>query len=284
MGDVLMGKTSHQENISMLTPEQQKLQSGLFKQLGPDFLSTFQQFLQPMGQEQMDATFQKSYVDPAMQTLQQQILPAVQQRYADANAGSSSALNQALAQSAADVSTQLGSQYGQFQQNQQLQQLQALGLMQPYLTGQTFTPLLQQQEGILGPLINAAGAIGAGAAMSSKDVKENIRRYEKGLIDLNKFDVKHYDYIEEFGGEKNCVGIIAEEAPEELTRDIAGIKHVDLYGLVGLLINSIKDLEKKVIMLEGIPCQQLLPKGKGFRLEKMDEVTSAEKISLGQAS
>jgi len=119
-----------------------------------------------MGGEDMNAAFQKSYVDPAMQALNQNILPAVQQRYADANAGSSSALNQALSQSATDVSTQLGQQYGQFMQNEQMKQLQALGLMQPYLTGQTFTPLMQQRQGLAGPLISAAGQA-AGAAMGA---------------------------------------------------------------------------------------------------------------------
>ena len=157
MGKTLTGGSERREDINLLTPEQQQLQSSLFNQLGPDFIKTFGQFLSPMLSGDMEAMFQKSYVDPALQALEQQITPAIQQKYVDANAGSSSALNQALAQSATDVSTQLGQQYGQFLQNQQLQKLQALGLMQPYLTGQTFSPWIEKQEGILGPLIGAAG-------------------------------------------------------------------------------------------------------------------------------
>ena len=96
-----------------------------------------------------------------MQALQQKILPGIQQRFSDLNAGSSSALNQALAQSATDLSTSLGSQYGQFLQGQQGRQLQALSQFLPMLTQQTFQPQFQQNQGILGPLLQAGGQIGA---------------------------------------------------------------------------------------------------------------------------
>lgn len=151
----------------MLTPEQQQLFSSTLKQLGPDFMQSLGGFMQPQSQEDMDSTFQKSYVDPAMQTFEQRAVPGIQQAFSDANAGSSSALNQALAQGASDLSTSMGSQYGQFQQGQQNQQLQALSQFLPLLTGQTFSPLIQQQQGLAGPLIGAAGQIGAGAMMGS---------------------------------------------------------------------------------------------------------------------
>ena len=165
MGKTLMGETTQQGNISMLTPEQQQLFSQALGQLGPDFLSTFSSFLQPQGAQDYQDVFQQSFVDPAMQALQTQIAPAIQQRFADANAGSSSALNQALAQSATDLSTSIGSQYGQFLQGQQGQQLGALGQFLPLLGQQTFSPLIQERQGILGPLIQAGGSIGAGAVM-----------------------------------------------------------------------------------------------------------------------
>jgi len=235
----------------MLTPEQQQLYSQTLQGLGPDFLQSFQNFLQPMGQEEMDSVFQKAYVDPAMQTFEQQVVPGIQQRFADANASSSSALNQALAQSAGDLSTALGSQYGQFFQNQQGMQQNAINQFLPLLTGQTFSPLIQQQQGILGPLVQAGGQIGAAAMMSSKDVKENIREYEKGLEDLEKLDVKQYDYIEDVGGQKDRVGLLAEDIPKELTANKDGILHVDLYGVMGLMINAIQELNEKIVQLEG---------------------------------
>lgn len=233
----------------MLTPEQQQLFGQTLTTLGPDFLQGMQGFMQPRSEQDMQSVFQKAYVDPAMQAFEQKALPAVQQRFVDVNAGSSSALNQALAQGAADLSTSLGSQYGQLYQNQQQQQLQALGALLPLLTGGTFTPLLQQQQGLAGPLIGAGGGI-LGGIMSSKEVKENIRDYDTGLEELENFEVKIYDYIKDVGGKKDCVGLIAEELPKEVTAMRDGILCVDLYGLVGVVINAVKELNERVKKLE----------------------------------
>jgi len=218
--------------------------------LGGQAQETFQQFLQPMDKGQMDDIFQQAYVDPAMQSYEQQVLPAIQQRFTDANAGSSSALNQALGQSAKDLSTSLGSQYGQFFQNQQGMQQNALNQFLPLMTGQTFSPLISQSSGILGPLVGAAGQAAGAYAASSKTVKENVKDYKKGLDAIKDLEVKQYDYIEDVGGEKDKVGLMAEDVPEELTADRDGILHVDLYGVMGLMINAIKELNEKIVQLE----------------------------------
>ena len=159
--DLLFGSQKRLENINYQTPEQQQQFSQLLQTLGPEAQQAFASFLQPQGAEQYQDVFQQTYVDPAMQALQQKILPGIQQRFSDLNAGSSSALNQALAQSATDLSTSLGSQYGQFLQGQQGRQLQALSQFLPMLTQQTFQPQFQQNQGILGPLLQAGGQIGA---------------------------------------------------------------------------------------------------------------------------
>lgn len=234
----------------MLTPEQQAGLSQILTGLGPQFSSTLGGIMAPGSAEEMQNLFQQTYVAPAMQAMEQQIMPAIQQRFADAGAGSSSALNQALSQSAKDLSTSLGSQYGQFLQNQQAQQLQAAGLFSPLLASQTFSPMISKQSGILGPLIQAGGQIGSAFAMSSKVVKENIREYEKGMKELEKLEVKQYDYIQEVGGSKDRVGLIAEDLPKELTAEKDGILHVDLYGLMGLLINSVKNINERLAYLE----------------------------------
>lgn len=234
----------------MLTPEQQQLFSQTIQQLGPDFMSSLGGFLQPQSQEDLQSTFQQSFVDPAMQTFEQQVVPGIQQRFVDAGAGSSSALNQALAQSAGDLSTSLGAQFGQFQQGQQQLQQNAISQFLPLLTGQTFSPQFQQQQGIAGPMLGALGQLGGGFMMSSQDVKENIRTYKKSLDTLKDVTVKQYDYIEDVGGEKDRVGLIAESLPKELTKLIDGILHVDVYGVVGLMINTIKELNEKVVQLE----------------------------------
>lgn len=226
----------------------------MLEQLGPDVINTLQTIMQGQSPEAMQSLFQQSYVDPAMQVFEQQMIPGIQQRFVDAGAGSSSALNQALAQSAKDLSTNLGAQYGQFQQGQQQLGLQAAGQLQPYATGQQFQPIYQQQQGLAGPLIQGAATVGGAAMMSSEKVKENVRDYNKSLEVLNDLTVKQYDYIESVGGEKDKVGLMAETLPEELTKSIDGILHVDVYGLVGLMINTIQDLSTKITKLEARQC------------------------------
>ena len=63
--------------------------------------------------------------------------------------------------------------------------------------------------------------------------------------------VKQYDYKEEFiKDSKDKVGLIAEELPEEIQEKVNGILHVDLYGLLAITVNAIKELSKKVKKLE----------------------------------
>jgi len=109
-------------------------------------------------------------------------------------------------------------------------------------------PIIQQKEGLAGPLIGAAGQAGA-AMMSSKHVKENIKEYDQGLDLINKMEVKQYDYKKPYGG-KGKVGLIAEESPEVVQTDVNGILGVDLYSLLSISINAIKELSAKVEALE----------------------------------
>lgn len=156
MGKTLMGGNT---TFNPQTRQQQRFQSQLIRQLGPDAISAYQGILQGMDPQQMEQIFQRSYVDPAIRSYEQNVLPSIKQSFADAGSSSSSALNQALAQSAADVSTMLGSQYGQFAQNQQAQTLQALGLLNPsFQQGQQ---TMIHQPGILGDLISAGGRVAA---------------------------------------------------------------------------------------------------------------------------
>lgn len=218
--------------------------------MGPQASQAYQQFLQPYNTQQNEDIFQKSVVDPTMQVYNQQVIPGIQQRFVDANAGSSSALNQALGQSATDLGTMLGSQYLDFFKQQQANTLSALGGLGGLSGQQTFQPVVNQKQGILGPLIGAAGNIAGAAMLSSEKVKENIRDYDKGLEVIKDLEVKIYDYIADVGGAKDKVGIIAETVPKEIQAEIQGIKAVDLYGLVGLLINSVKQLYAKIEQIE----------------------------------
>lgn len=320
MGKTFKGGSKFEGNAELLTKEQKKflssiLSSGTSSKAKrsyqrflegridePDMMSRkdLDKFLKPsrktyedlMGADESMEGFQYGVVDPMMQQYQQRVLPSIQQHYADLNAGSSSALNQALAASANDLTTQMGSMYLPYMQNQQQVRLAAAGGMAGLTTPmlnyaslqqndyhqqlanrltalsgvgglagqQTFTPIISKHQGIQGPLIGAAGSIGAAAlkfapqiaaAFSSEKVKENIREYSKGLDVVNGLDVKIYDFKPEVGGDKDRVGVIAEKVPKEIQASVSGILGVDLYGLIGLLINSVKELSAKIERLEG---------------------------------
>lgn len=98
-----------------------------------------------------------------MQAFNRQVLPSIQQQFVDANAGSSSALNQALAEAATDVTTNLGSQFGQFFQNQQQNKLGALGQLGGLAGQRTFEPTTETTQGWLGPLLQGLASLGGGA-------------------------------------------------------------------------------------------------------------------------
>lgn len=295
----LSGGSKHSGNVDLFTKEQKNYLSGILtKGTTAKAKRSYQGFLEEDPELDLDKllgrsrdvykdmmkqgtdqeAFKTGVVDPMMQQYQQQVLPATQQRFVDANAGSSSALNQALASGANDLTTQMGQMYLPFMQNQQQVRLAGAqgyaGLADPYinqynqananklsaLSGingiagqQTFTPMISQQSGIMGPLIGTAGQIGAaGLKYSSEKVKENIRPYEKGLEVIKNLAVKIYDYKKELGGSKNRVGVIAEQVPTEISAEIDGIKAVDMYGLIGLLINSVKELNEKIEQLQRV--------------------------------
>lgn len=243
---------------NLMTKEQQKLLKNALGGVGGDIGNVLMQLLQG-GEGQggsFEDQFQKGVVDPTMQMYQQDILPALEQRYADAGAGSSSALNQALVRSSDDLTNLLASQrvgyQGQQQQFRQNAQNSALQSIMGLMGQKAFQPIVQgPTEGLIKPLIGAAGQVGAGIAMSSKYVKENIRDYEKSLEVLEKMDVKQYDYtVEVPGKQKDRVGLIAEDLPSEITANVDGVLSVDLYGLVAILVNCVKELSEKVKELE----------------------------------
>lgn len=143
-----MGGTS---STNLLSPEQQQF---LSQALGGQGAAgeAYGQFLQPQDYEQ---TFQEKIVEPATRAYEQRVVPGLQQRFVDANAGSSSALNQALAQGASDLTSSLAGQYTNFLQGQQQNTLGALGQLGQLAGQRTFEPY--QQGGILGALLGAGG-------------------------------------------------------------------------------------------------------------------------------
>jgi len=117
------------------------------------------------GNQLMDF-YQKGLVDPSLRTFNEQVLPSIQQRYVDADAGSSSALNQALAKSATDLSSGLSGQLSglllQGQQQGSQNQLGALSQILSLLGQKTFDPIVQgPQSGLLKDLIGTGANLGA---------------------------------------------------------------------------------------------------------------------------
>lgn len=134
------------------------------------------QFLQP-DQEGLQRQFQTQFVDPSVQSFNQQVIPAIQSKFASQGAGRSSALNQTLAQAGENLQTQLSSQLAGLIGEQQGRQLQASGvlgqlanlpsqnalqLLQLGLQPSQIPIISQGSEGILGSLLGAIGT-GAGA-------------------------------------------------------------------------------------------------------------------------
>jgi len=126
--------------------------------LGPQANTVLEQNLQPYDEKQFQGLFQKSFVDPAMMRYEQDLLPAIRESAVSQNAGSSSSLNQALAASAQDLATGLGTQMGQFYQQQQGQQMDAMKLLASLFGVQTQQPIVQQNQS---PFSQVAGLVGA---------------------------------------------------------------------------------------------------------------------------
>lgn len=96
---------------------------------------------------------------------------------------------------------------------------------------------------------NAKAAAGA-IAGSSIDYKENITENEYDSIAvLAECDIKNFDYKEKMNmPNKRYVGVIAENAPDILTTEDK--KAFDLYSAVGVLIDAVNKIEKRLKAIE----------------------------------
>jgi len=164
MGKTWMGGSTHEGNIDLLTPQQQSyLSQGLNPQNAQAAGQAYNQFLQPYNPEMFGELFQKSFVDPAQQQLQRNIIPTIKESFMGMDESGSGALNRALAQSATDVGTNLGSQYMNLYNQQAAQRMNALQQLGGMAGQKTFAPHLSQQQGLAGPLIQALGSIVGGS-------------------------------------------------------------------------------------------------------------------------
>jgi len=138
MGKTMMGSVENLGNVDLLNPQQQQYLSGAMQGTDP---------------QQFQDMFQKSFIDPAQQTMQRQTIPGIKEQFMGMDESGSSALNQALSQSATDLNTSLGGQYMNQYNQAQGRGMQAAGQQQ-------FSPMIHEQQGILGDIIKAIGALG----------------------------------------------------------------------------------------------------------------------------
>ncbi len=115
--------------------------------------------------------------------------------------------------------------------------LQSIIGQQPGLILEPREPGLIEQ---LGPLITAAAVAG-----SDKNLKTDIKTITNALEKLQRIDGKTFTFI---GGTESG-GVIAQDV-EKIMPDIvgenAGFKTVDYNAMIGLLINAVKELARKV--------------------------------------
>lgn len=94
----------------------------------------------------------------------------------------------------------------------------------------------------------SAGTITCVDLNSTSDInlKENIRPFENALGTINEINGVHFNWK---NNSKKSVGVIAQEIEKvlpELVSDAEGFKSVNYNGLVGVLIQAIKDLSSEV--------------------------------------
>lgn len=226
--------------------------------------------------EQTSNAFEQYIGNPARQSFQEEYIPGIQERYVGKGGGRSSAAELMATQGATKLETNLAGRKSQTlldaeRQREQIRQgaiSQSLQYAQaPQQSQQSdfdrflqsvnlgFTPAYDTivnpgSPGILPSLISAAGSA-AGAAASSREIKENIKDFDGGLDLIKEMEVKKYSYIE--GVEETRtkhIGLIAEDMPKEIQKVVKNVLHVDVYGLLAISINAIKELSRKVEALE----------------------------------
>jgi len=146
----------------LVTPEQRAaLNQILGMDLGPLF-----------DPEQQREFFQAQVADPTMQHFREQTIPDLNELFIGQGAASSSGLNRAITQAAANVESGLAGQLSQFQQQGQQNQLQALIAA---LGRQQQQPIVSQGTSPLGSALGLAGTVGGaflggpgGGALGSK--------------------------------------------------------------------------------------------------------------------
>lgn len=129
-------------------------------------MEAYADFLKPYSPEEFQQFYDQTFIQPAQQALQRDIIPALKESFLGLDESGSSSLNRALAQSATDLSSLLGqgilNQYNQTNANR----LSAMSGIGASAGQRTFEPIVSQSSGIFGPLIGLGGQLGGSALLS----------------------------------------------------------------------------------------------------------------------
>ena len=179
--NILGSSPSQTGTASLFSPQQQQLMNQLAKYGIEDLdvasnpmyqqgASALSDFLSP-SQQQLEEQYQTQFVEPQMMQFQREILPDIEQRFANVGGTRSSALNQTLSAAAEELATKLASQRAQLISDQQQRKQQAIGQAFQYgvapseialRTSQlglqpSQIPIIDQgSQGILAPILNLA--------------------------------------------------------------------------------------------------------------------------------
>lgn len=156
-----MFSSTQTKNVPLYTPEQQEQIKKLIQQGGQPAMDLLMSIIGGAPED----VFQKSYVDPAMQSYNQDALPAIGERFGSGDTGASSALNQTLARSAVDLETRLGKQYGDFINNYTGNQLNALNQYYGLSQQKMNEPYLYQKPGWLDDILKVGTTAAKTAGM-----------------------------------------------------------------------------------------------------------------------
>lgn len=154
---LLFGKSKFKGNVNLLTPEQSSFLSSILSHSQGLANGAYNHLLQPYSPEAFNTFYHQSFIKPSQDFLQRQIIPQIKENFLGLDESASGALNRALAQSAADVSTQLGqgmlNQYNIQSQNQ----LGALSSLNALMGRNSLLPIVHSRPSLLSTVLGSLG-------------------------------------------------------------------------------------------------------------------------------
>ena len=107
-----------------------------------------------------------------------------------------------------------------------------------------------------GTSLTVAGDVSATNFNSTSDsrLKTNVQTITSPLEKLNQIDGVSFDWVEGFGDETSSIGVIADTVQKVLPVLVAehatGYKTVNYNGLIGLLIEAVKEQQVQITELK----------------------------------